>query len=189
MAWPKGVKRGPRKATADHIEGTTIEAPKSAKRWNLKAQANWESMDDTPENVDRFHIPQRMHPEGMSLQWVTTTVFGQEQPKERGEFERKGWTPCHQSDFDGRFDGMFMPKGAEGEINHGGQVLMCRPKEISDAAARRELMKAREQLAIKEAALRGGEIPGVGFDTTHKSALASNKIGHSWERVMVPGDE
>jgi hypothetical protein len=189
MAWPKGVPRGPRKATAAPMAGTDIEPKKTPRKWNLKAQANWEDMDTRPENADRFHIPNDMIPEGLSLLWVTDTVFGQPQPQSRAEFERKGWTPICQSDLDGRFDGMFMPKGAEGEINNGGQVLMCRPKEITDVAERREFQKAREQLAIKEAALRGGDIPNVGFDTTHNSALASNKIGHSWERIAVPTDE
>ena len=186
MSWPKGR---PRKAAAAHIEGTNQERVPQAPRWTMKAQANWENMDGREDSVDRFHVPADMIPEGMSLQWVTSLVYGQEQTQHRAEFERKGWTPVHGEDFDGRFDGMFMPKGQEGEISNGGLVLMARPKELTDAANKRDLRKAREQLAIKEAALRGGDIPGVSLDTTHPSAMAANKVSRSWERVAVPTDD
>ena len=186
MAWPKGR---PRKASAAPIAGTNQEQVKTPLRWNMKAQANWETMDGREDSVDRFHVPANMIPEGMSLQWVTSQVYGQEQTQHRAEFERKGWTPVHGEDFDGRFDGMFMPKGQDGEISNGGLVLMARPKELTDAAHKRDLRKAREQLAIKEAALRGGDIPGVSLDTTHPSALAVTKVNRSYERVAVPQDD
>ncbi len=190
MAWPKGVKRGPRNAGAAPISGTNQEPAAPAKpRWTMKAQANWETMDEREDSVDRFYIPKGMIPEGMSLQWVTSTVYGQDQTQHRAEFERKGWTPVHSEDFDGRFNGMFMPKDQDGEINNGGQVLMARPKELTVAAERRDLKKAREQIAIKEAALMNGDIPGVTLDTTHRSALASNKVSRGYERVAVPTDD
>lgn len=146
-------------------------------------------MDERDDSVDRFRIPPSMIPEGMSLQWVTSQVYGQEQTQHRAEFERKGWTPVHGEDFDGRFNGMFMPKDLEGEINNGGLVLMARPQELTEAAEKEDLRKAREQLMIKEAALRGGELPGVTLDTTHRTALASNKVSRSYERIAVPTDD
>lgn len=155
----------------------------------MKAQANWEVMDGRDDSVDRFHIPKDMIPEGMSLQWITSQVYGQEQTQHRAEFERKGWTPVHGEDFNGRFDGMFMPKGQEGEINNGGLVLMARPKELTDAAEKRDLRKAKEQIAIKEAAMRGGDIPGVSLSTDHPTALAFNKVSRSYEQVQIPTDD
>jgi hypothetical protein len=189
MGWPRGKPRKVAQSAAP-IAGTDQEpAVNAGPRWKMKAQANWETMDHADDSVDRFHVPAHMIPEGMSLQWVTDSVFGQGQPQHRADFERKGWTPVHQEDFDGRFDGMFMPKGNDGEINNGGLVLMARPKEITDEATRKDNMRAKQQLAIKEAALRGGDIPGVTLDTGHKSALAANKVSRSWERIAVPTDD
>lgn len=183
MGWPAGKPRG--KRIESDVEGET--QPVTKRSWKMKAAPNWENINPNEDNPDRFHVPQDIFPEGMSLQWVTDTVYGQAQPQLRADFERKGWTPVHQEDFEGRFDGMFMTRGQEGEINNGGQVLMARPKEITDEAHRRESRKAKEQISIKEAALRGGDIPGVGFDTQHETVR--NKVARSWERIAVPTDD
>lgn len=187
MAWPKGRPRGPRAAVSAPITGTNQEHPVKKPLLKMKAKANWEAMDGRDDAADRFYIPKSMIPEGASLQWVTSQVYGQDQTQHRAEFERKGWTPVHQEDFDGRFNGMFMPKDQDGEINNGGQVLMARPKELTIAAEKKDLHNARQQLAIKEAALRGGDIPGVSLDTSHPSI--HNKVARSWERVAVPTDD
>lgn len=187
---------------------TTIQAPPVSKRkpgrppkvlaakpeaspskFKMKAKPNWESLDsDSEETPDRLRIPADKIPEGMALQWVTDSVLGQSMAQHRAVFERTGWTPVHQEDFGGRFDGMFMTKGAPGEINVEGLVLMARPKEYSDKANKAERAKAREQLAIKERALRGGDLPGVTLDAQAPNALQSNKINRSYERIAVPED-
>lgn len=154
----------------------------------MRAKPNWEDIDpsdtDTP---DKLHIPPHMVPEGMSLQWVTDSVLGQPFPQHRAGFEKKGWTPVHQEDFDGQLDGMFMPKGTDGEIKMTGMTLMARPKELTDRAKRKDLRDAREQVAVKEQALRGGDLP-VSLDTQHPSALGSNRINKSIERIQIPED-
>jgi hypothetical protein len=161
------------------------EAPK----YKMKAKPNWEDVDPNMEDTpDRLRIPFEQWPEGMSLQWVTDSVLGQSMGQHRSTFERTGWTPVHQSDFDGRFDGMFMQRGVEGEIKYEGLVLMARPMELTLKAKREEQRRAREQIEIKERALRGGDIPNVTLDATHKSALQTNKIGKSYERIAVPED-
>ena len=133
--WPRGkprLRRTPLEAKTD------VKRPSGA-RWEMKAGANWESNDiQHTEGIDRLHIPRGDIPEGMDLQWVVDSVMGQPQPQHRGQFERKGWTPVHQEDFDHAFDGMFMPKGAQGEIMNEGLVLMARPKEFTDKAKKLE---------------------------------------------------
>lgn len=152
----------------------------------MRAKPNWEDAetlgDDSP---DRLKVPADMVPEGMSLQWVTTTVYGQPQPQRRATFERKGWTPVHQDDFDGQFDGMFMPKGAPGEITVEGLVLMARPKEFTEKATKLEKRAANEQVMIKENSLRGGDI-NTRLDSQHESALRSNRINKTVERLDIP---
>lgn len=193
MGWPKGRPRGPRKIQANHITGVDVPRPlppSNSNRWGpLKVKANWEDMDKLSNSPDRFHIPKHVldRVPGMSFQWVTNEVMGQVQHQHRSDFTKQGWTPAHQSDFNGLFDGMFMPKGAEGEINNGGQVLMYRPQEITDAANERDYQRAKEQIRIKEMALRGGELPGVG-DSDHESALRFNKIQKHRERIEVAKD-
>ncbi len=183
------VKRGPgrpRKNPAPGVEREAVREPVSSKQFKMRAAPNWETMDpsrgDTP---DRFHIDPSLIPPGMSAQWVTNSIFGQEQAQHRGKFEQNGWTPVHQDDFDGQFDGMFMPKGKEGEINQDGLVLMMRPKQITEKAQRAEKKRAYEQVAIKEQALRGGDIP-VSLDARHESATSTNRINKSYERVEIP---
>lgn len=194
MGWPKGKPRGPRKVQADHITGTNFESPATNKppsggRWKMKAAHNWESMDGLSESPDRFHIPKNILARipGMSFQWVTKEVYGQIQHQHMADFTKTGWTPVHQEDFDGIFDGMFMPRGAEGEINNGGLVLMARPQEITDRALEKDYRKAKEQIQIKERALRGGDLPGV-RDADHESALRTNRIKKHREPIAIPTD-
>lgn len=174
------VKRGP---------GRPKKEEPAPPKYKMKAKPNWEEIDYDMENTpDRLRIPHEMWPEGMTLQWVTDSVLGQNMGQHRSTFERTGWTPVHQEDFDGRFNGMFMPRGAEGEIKYEGLVLMARPEEITKRARDEETRKAREQIMIKERALKGGDMPNVTLDAQHRSALQTNKIGKSYERIDVPKD-
>lgn len=163
-------------------------APKASK-FKMKAKPNWEDLDpsamgDTP---DRLRIEQSETPDGMDLQWVTDSVYGQSMSQHRSTFERKGWTPVHPSDFDGRFDGKFTPRGAEGEIIVDGLVLMARPMEITKKARLAERRQAIEQVSIKEQAWRSGDI-NTSLDSRHSSALNTNKINKSMERISIPED-
>jgi hypothetical protein len=154
----------------------------------MRAAPNWEDIDPNEvDNPDRLHIPRHLIPEGMDLLWVTDSVLGQPFPQHRSSREKRGWTPVHQEDFDGQFDGMFMPKGAEGEIKMTGTTLMARPLEISLKAKRAEQRAAMEQVAVKEQALRGGDV-NVTLDGQHPTALQSNKIHKSIERLAIPED-
>ncbi len=180
------VKRGPGRPKKIAVEREPVREPVQTKKWNMRAAPNWETVDPLDrETPDRLFIDPSWIPQGMSLQWVTSEIFGQSQAQRRGMFERTGWTPVHQGDFDGQFDGRFMPKGREGEINVDGLVLMARPKAMTDKAQVLENRKAYEQVAIKEQALRGGDIP-ITLDARHASATRSNKISKTVERIEIP---
>ena len=169
------------------------ETQTEPKKYTFKAKPNWEDADImdvlSDDNPDKFRIPPDMIPEGFTLQWIRESYFGQPDPQNVSQFHRGGWTPVHQEDFDGRFNGMFMPKNQEGQIAIGGMVLVYRPIEFTEKARSMEKRRAREQLEIKERDLRGGNLPNVTLDTQHKSALNSNKIGRTFERITVPKDE
>lgn len=171
--------------------GVERDEKRPEQKWAMKARQNWDEFDSSVlEEVsgNRQSIPGHMIPEGMDMQWVTDAVLGQPFAEHRAGFEKRGWTPVHPEDFDGQFDGMFSPKGSKGEIRLQGQVLMARPLHISLKARKRDRMAALEQVAIKEAALTGGDLPGVTLDTQDKSALRSNRINKSVERISIPRD-
>jgi hypothetical protein len=154
----------------------------------MKAGSNWETASDNAESVDRLHIPKTDIPEGMDLRWVTSTVRGQPFTRWRASQEARGWTPVHSEDFDGRFNGRFMAKDAQGEITMDDAVLMARPLEMTVKAKKKEYRQAREQVMIKEAALTSGaEINASG--ATHPTAIASNRINRTYERLAIPEDE
>lgn len=170
------------------IEDSPAATP-VAKKYKMKAKPNWEDLDPealTSDSPDRLHISRDQIPEGMDLQWVTDSVFGQPMPQHRAEFEKRGWTPVHQEDFDGRFNGIWMPRGAPGEIKVEGVVLMARPIEISIKARRLERRAALEAVQIKESSLKGGDLPGVTLDSQHPNALNSNRINRSMDGAFVP---
>lgn len=172
MAWPKGVSR---------------KKPEAEKppQWTMKAGNNWDGAvleDDLP---DRFHIPRDQFPEGMDLQWVTETVFGQNMQR-LAKFEKGGWTPVHASDFDGRFDGIWTPKGSDEYVKEGGVVLCARPIEISLERKRQEKNAAIQQVRMKEQAFLAGGIDASGAN--HPSATKFNHISRTIERIDVPKD-
>ena len=159
--------------------------PRQPLRPLSKQAANYALDIDDDDDVDRLRIPRDMIPDGMDYQWVTDSIMGQPAPQRRARFEKKGWVPVPAS----RHDGFFMPKGAQGEINVEGLVLMERPLEVSLRARKREEIRAIDQVRAKEAQLTGGNIPGVGLDTRHESALRNNRVRKSYERGYVPDED
>jgi hypothetical protein len=173
--------QGPKKAAGVERE------PIKSTRWKMRAAPNWEVVDTAAEDTpDRLRIEKHEIPEGMSLVWVTDSVLGQGVPQHRAEFEKRGWTPVHQDDFDGQFNGKFMARDKTGEINLEGMVLMARPEEITKAAKLRDQRKAVEQVKLKEQALTAGDLSNVSLDARHPSAIGSNRISKSLERISVP---
>lgn len=186
QAAPAPVKRGPGRPRKNFSEREPIRESIN-KPMKMRAKPNWESIDpNAPDTPDRLHIDASLIPEGMSLQWVTSTVFGQDVPQHRGKFESRGWTPVHQEDFDGQFNGMFMQKNSDGEINVDGLVLMARPAHLTRNAVKRDKLKAMNEVRIKEQGLLSGDVSVGPFDPTHPSALRSNKINKTLERIEVP---
>lgn len=164
------------------------EEKRPEKQWAMKARANWDDVQeiDFEDNPNKQQIPAHMIPDGMDFRWVTDSVLGQPFREHRAGAEKNGWTPVHPEDFEGRFDGMFTPKGSQGEIRMIGQVLMARPLYISQRAKQQDRRAALEQVAIKEQSITGGDMKGVSLDTTHPSALRSNRINRSVERIVIP---
>lgn len=143
----------------------------------------WDSFQYAPtEDDDRLKILPEEIPDGMSYQWITAKIFGQDQPQNLARFQKQGWIPVPAS----RHDGKFAPKGYQGYCEVDGLILHERPMEFTRRAREHEFQKARGQVQIRERQLAGGDIPGVGFDTQHPSALRANVIKKGFERITVP---
>ena len=177
---PPVIKRGPGRPPK-------VIPKVEPKTWNMKAKPNWEEYGATDDEAtpDRLRIDRSLFPEGMDLVWVTNSVFGQPMPDRRQVFEKRGWTPVHQTDFDGQFNGMFMKKDDPGEITVDGSVLMARPVEISEKARQVDRRAALNQVRLKEQSWRAGDI-GTTLDSRHESALTSNRINRTIERLDIP---
>lgn len=169
--------------------GSGVQAPK---RYKMKAKPNWDDIDDVDPSdmsrIDKYHIAKSEWPEGFDLRWVRYETFGKEDTQNLSDANKTGWTPVHQSDFDGRWDGRWHQRGTDVNITYGGLALCARPEEISRKSRNAEYRKAREQIEIKERSLRGGDIPNVTLDAQHKSALQTNRISRTFERISVPED-
>lgn len=182
--WPKGKPRNIDKQVA---------ATTTSMMLKMKARPNWD--DDTitfvgEEGVDRLKIPQeiveQLAHDGIALQWITRSVRGQDAPQEVSKMTRGGWTPVHQSDFDGILDGLFLPKGLDDVIGVEDAMLVARPMAIQRKAQQKQRRDAREPIAITEAQLGIG-LPVSGGD--HPSATRQNRINKSWERIEVNRDK
>jgi hypothetical protein len=192
--WPKGKPRGRRltptpDAIAAAADRAAVKPPSLMAK--MKARPNWESDDFVGvgvDGVDRLRIPddiiQSLHRDGVALQWVTRSVRGQETPQELSKMTRGGWTPVHQSDFDGLLDGMFMSKGLDDVITVEDCMLVARPAEIQAKARRAEKRDSMLPLQIAEEQLGHG-IPNV-TGSNHPTATRGNMIKKSLERVEIP---
>ena len=169
--------RPPGSLNKPKIDGEPEAASKKAKavRIDDERQAVLE------EEGDMLHIPPELIPDGMRYNWKTISVLGQPQARRFGRYQATGWEPVPAS----RHPGLFTPKGYEGEIEYDGLVLMEKPEEMCRQTEAREFAKARQQVQAKEQQLRGGDV-GTTLDSRHKTALRSNKINKSFERIDIP---
>lgn len=199
--WPKGKPRvkAPYAEVQDapsivpgigHNSGLQPKAAASMMS-KMKSRPNWEGDDFHGvgiEGTDRLAIPQdivnSLQRDGVALQWVTHEVRGQETPQELSRMTRGGWTPVHQSDFDGLLDGMFLPKGRDEVITVGDCMLVARPTELHAKAKMLERAEARRPLQIAEEQLGHGIRGVTGSD--HPTAVRGNVIKKTMERIEIP---
>lgn len=129
--------------------------------------------------VDKYKIaPEilaKIREDGFDLQWNVDSVLGQPTVQDRMAMESQGWEPVLPHMFGGVFIGMFTRREDRGEINVGGQVLMCRPYELTQQAQAEELQHARRARFVEERKLTQGTPDGVNLDMlnpNHGSAKA-----------------
>lgn len=190
--WPAGKPRMqrvlPTPATvAAAADRAAAPVPKMLSK--MKARPNWEGDDFVGvgvDGVDRLKIPadviEALWRDGIALQWVTRSVRGQETPQELSKMTRGGWTPVHQSDFDGLLDGMFMSKGADDVVTVEDCMLVARPAEIQRKARQAEMRESVRPLQVVEEQLGHG-IPNV---TGSNHPTVRNSVKKSMEQIEIP---
>lgn len=185
----RSMRRRPAPPAAAVVKAAADRAEKPSMMAKMKARPNWESEDFVGvgmEGTDRLKIPAELvnalYRDGVALQWATKSVRGMETPQQMSQMTRGGWTPVHQSDFDGLLDGLFMPKGVDEPIIVEDCILVARPVEIQRKAIAAQRREASRPLQIAEEQIGQG-IPGV-TGSNHKSV--SNTIKKSLETVAIP---
>ena len=124
-------------------------------------------------NIDRFHVPPEMIPDGWSYEWKSQTILGKENTAHMMHMQENGWTPVPAS----RHTGYFMPEGYEGPILRDDQILMERPKELTQEAREEDIAAARNLVNSRYQQL-GQQLPS-GFSGNH--AGVRPRVNHSYE--------
>jgi len=103
-------------------------------------------VDNGTDAVDQFHVPEELKPEGFTVEWKVTHVMGQElDAAYKASIEQAGWVPAPASIFR-----KMLPIGSKAKtIERGGQILMMRPKEITDKRRQKEKENASGQVQSK----------------------------------------
>ena len=110
----------------------------------------------------------------LDAQWCTREVYGEKQDRHFGNLMVNGWTPVEENSVPG-----------VGVTEIGGSVLCVRPMHISDKARQAERDKSQAVLDLRRQYLTEG-VPLQSGAGRHPSAIASNKLNRSLERVDVP---
>jgi len=128
------------------------------------------------DGIDKFSAPPA--PDGWTYEWKRRSVMGWEDHSYMSNLTRTGWEAVQSS----RHPEM-MPKGYTGSIERDGQVLMERPKEISDEIRSIEIRKARQQVQIKAGQL---DPNGRGGLMERNDSNANMKISKGYEPMPIP---
>lgn len=96
-----------------------------------------------PKSDNRFHVPPEEIPDGMSYQWNTVSVMGNEEiaREQKIHMERNHWTPVPAK----RHPWLSGSKTSDGPIIIGGQMLCERPSYLTDEARAEDLRNATTQ--------------------------------------------
>lgn len=100
-----------------------------------------------------FDIPVHEIPEGLTYEWKRYTNAGQEDPFYLARMREQGWEPVPPK----RHPNWLPPGYNQPHIIKGGQILMDRPKELTEDARREARQLARQQ--VREAEQRLGMAP------------------------------
>lgn len=129
-------------------------------------------------NEDKFALPHGIVPDGMSYEWKMHSVYGKEDPFYIQGLRENGWEPV-----DAVQHPELVPPGYKGAIIKDGQMLMSRPKELTEEATQELNEAARVQYRSKlsSASIRATADGGA--------PITNVKVKTSYERPAINIDE
>jgi len=135
--------------------------------------------DDGATGTDEFYFDLRIIPDGWSYEWKRRTVAGAEDPAYQIQLAKAGWTAVPAK----RHPELMPSTGHWEVIERKGQILMERPKIVTDRARMLANMDALNQVRMKEQQLSATP-PGT-FERGTDPRVAT-RVGKSYEPMPIP---
>lgn len=134
---------------------------------------------------DIFDVPKEMIPPGWEYQWCAVSVVGNTEIllDQNLMFAENGWRAVPSD----RYPGKFMPVGHKGSIIRGGQMLMERPKSLSDEARADDIRAAKQLISDRNESLKLSGVRkqmGDGFEMSGKYRGTGGNIRMSIDRAL-----
>ena len=101
------------------------------------------------EGVDNFAAPKP--PDGWTYEWKRHTIYNQEDPAYQVKLAQTGWEPVPLS----RHPETMPSNAKSATIERDGQILMMRPKEVTEHFQKLDKQRARDLVRFKEQQLAG----------------------------------
>lgn len=140
---------------------------------------------------DIFDIPKSLIPKDWEYQWCAVTVAGNSEIllDQNLMFAENGWRAVPAD----RYPGRFMPVGHKGSIVRGGQMLMERPRSLSDEARADDIKAAKQLISDRNESLKLSGVRkqmGDGFEMSGKYRGTGGDIRMSIDRALdVPAPQ
>lgn len=139
------VRASTAKRPAEHVsmENQRAEAQRDPEHHHGRTRMRKRSAFDV---VDEFTIPREEIPADLDYNWKRFTVGGQEDPYYIARMREQGWEPVPPERHPN-----WLPPGYNAQyIIKGGQILMDRPKELTEEARAEDREMARRQVIVAE---------------------------------------
>jgi hypothetical protein len=140
----------------------------------------------SPLQIDP-QIIKDLEQDGFKLQWICDTVTGM--PLRDGYAGQNQWDPVRRNDWGGLLSKYSEDQDgpADAPITYGGLILHVRPIEVHRIAKEHEKREAQDKLDGIQGLIDGG-MPGV-TGSRHPTALRTNRINKTVERLPLPGND
>lgn len=133
---------------------------------------------NTTDDVDAFFVPPELIPQGWVVQWHNLTIMGMpERPETTIRHLENGWQVAPAK----LFQKMLPPGYSDDKIVRGGQILMMRPKHLTDQALAEERAKAINVRRTQERKLS--------MTPTDTFERVQGSVKTSYERMEIPDDD
>ena len=116
-------------------------------------------------------------PDGWTYEWKVKTIYNWDHIQHQVNLARNGWEAVPAE----RHDGLYMPKGHQGPIEYGGQILMERDARLTAQA--RAIDKRAADAAVMQSRRMAGQVSSSMADFDHPEARRAT--GVRTERMPV----